>query len=134
MIQINIYETKKNFSAILKRVQAGETIIISSHNKPIAELSPIKKQAVKKRPLGLAKGDFTVPDDFNDPLPDEILDAFEGREAFEQPQNVMSPFHHKSLQKPQGIFDEVFGVLKPDEAQELLKNIHHGRLNSPRFE
>ena len=29
------------------------------------------------RPIGLARGEFAVPDDFDDPLPDEILDAFE---------------------------------------------------------
>ncbi|HEV7238305.1 MAG TPA: hypothetical protein VGQ36_03620 [Thermoanaerobaculia bacterium] len=31
------------------------------------------------RPVGLATGEFVVPDDFDDPLPDELLDAFEGR-------------------------------------------------------
>ncbi len=30
----------------------------------------------KPLPIGLAKGEFTVPDDFNDPLPDDILDLF----------------------------------------------------------
>ena len=36
-----------------------------------------QKQEIKQRPFGLCKGDFVVPDDFNEPLPDEILDLFE---------------------------------------------------------
>jgi hypothetical protein len=31
------------------------------------------------RPIGLAKGQFTVPDDFNAPLPEDVLQAFEGK-------------------------------------------------------
>ena len=34
---------------------------------------------IQLRPIGLARGQFAVPDDFNAPLPDEILEAFEGR-------------------------------------------------------
>ena len=34
---------------------------------------------VTPRPMGLAKGQFTVPDDFNSPLPEEVLNAFEGK-------------------------------------------------------
>lgn len=43
---------------------------------PIAHLPPVSNEP---RPYGLAKGDFVTPDDFNDPLPVELLDAFEGR-------------------------------------------------------
>jgi hypothetical protein len=34
---------------------------------------------LQPRPMGLAKGQFTVPDDFNDPLPEDVLRAFEGQ-------------------------------------------------------
>ena len=48
-------------------------------------LNSLKEETVQapsrpaKRPIGLAEGLFVVPADFNDPLPDEILDAFEGK-------------------------------------------------------
>ncbi len=45
-------------------------------NEDIDEIVESYRQQNKKRPIGLAKGEFTVPDDFNDPLPDEILDLF----------------------------------------------------------
>lgn len=79
MDQVNTYEAKKNLSALLKKVKKGETIVIASHNQPIAELRPIPQPADQPRPSGLCKGKFVVPDDFNDPLPEEILNAFEGK-------------------------------------------------------
>lgn len=77
MDKINTYEAKKNFSALLQRVQHGESIVISNHNKPIAELVPIRTKEQKKRPFGLCKGDFEVPESFFENLPDEILKTFE---------------------------------------------------------
>ncbi|MGK7894370.1 MAG: DUF2281 domain-containing protein [Xenococcus sp. (in: cyanobacteria)] len=46
-------------------------------NEDIDRIVESYRQQNKRRPIGLAKGEFTVPDDFNDPLPDEILDLFE---------------------------------------------------------
>lgn len=76
MDQVNTYEAKKNLSSLLKRVQKGETVIIANHNKPIAELRPIMKEKKIQRLPGLAKGEITLSDNFNDPLPDEVLDLF----------------------------------------------------------
>jgi hypothetical protein len=45
-------------------------------NEDIDRVVESYRQQNKQRPIGLAKGEFTVPDDFNDPLPDEILDLF----------------------------------------------------------
>ncbi len=45
-------------------------------NEDIDRIVESYRQQNKQRPIGLAKGEFTVPDDFNDPLPDEILDLF----------------------------------------------------------
>ena len=81
MQQFNVNEVKTHLSGILARVEKGETVVICKRNKPIAELKPIRKQPQKKRPLGLLKKkypDFTIPDDFNDPLPDDILAYFTG--------------------------------------------------------
>ncbi len=79
MEQLNIHEVKRHLSALLKRVQAGETIIISNYNKPIAEIRPIEQTPQKPRPIGLCKGQIQISDNFNEPLPDEILDQFEGK-------------------------------------------------------
>src|SRR5205814_7400981 len=51
-----------------------ETIVVCVRNKPVAQLVPLPR-AKKRRPIGLYKGQFKVPDDFNDPLPDWLLDA-----------------------------------------------------------
>jgi antitoxin (DNA-binding transcriptional repressor) of toxin-antitoxin stability system len=60
------------------RVIDGETIVVYQGERPIAEIRPMSETKTL-RPVGLAAGKFVVPDDFDDPLPDEILDAFEGR-------------------------------------------------------
>ena len=47
--------------------------------RAVAEVKPMAARAVGKRPWGLAAGEFTVPDDFDAPLPDDLLKDFEGR-------------------------------------------------------
>jgi prevent-host-death family protein len=73
-MEVNIHEAKTHFSRLLERVALGEEIIIAKAGTPVAKLVPLKR-TVKKRVFGSAKGDFTVPDDFNDPDP-EIEDMF----------------------------------------------------------
>jgi prevent-host-death family protein len=75
---INIYDAKTQLSRLVDKAAQGEDILIARSGKPVALLTRIKPKA-KKRPLGLLDGKFKVPDDFNAPLPDEILDAFEGK-------------------------------------------------------
>ena len=53
----------------------GEEVVIAKAGKPVAKLVPLDNRP-KRRFLGSAKGDFIVPDDFNDPLPKEIEDLF----------------------------------------------------------
>ena len=60
------------------RVIDGETIVVYQGERPVAEIRPFT-ETTALRPVGLATGEFVVPDDFDDPLPDEVLDAFEGR-------------------------------------------------------
>ncbi|MBI4373715.1 MAG: type II toxin-antitoxin system prevent-host-death family antitoxin [Deltaproteobacteria bacterium] len=77
MAQINTAQAKKEFSALLKRVEKGERIIIASRNQPIAEMRPLTRRLHKKaRPYGLCANEFRVPANFNDPLPKEILESF----------------------------------------------------------
>jgi prevent-host-death family protein len=74
-MEVNIHEAKTHLSKLLERVALGEEVIIAKAGKPVARLVAIKDRK-RKRPLGLAKGEFTVPDDFDDPLPPEIEEAF----------------------------------------------------------
>ena len=60
------------------RVIDGETIVVYQGERPVAEIRPFPETPAL-RPVGLSTGEFVVPDDFDDPLPDEVLDAFEGR-------------------------------------------------------
>jgi len=76
MSQVNVHEAKTHLSKLLTRVEAGEEIIISKAGKPIARLVPWN-QNVKQRTPGLDSGLLSVPDDFDAPLPREIMDAFE---------------------------------------------------------
>ena len=73
-MEVNIHEAKTHFSRLLERVAMGEEVIIAKAGTPVAKLVAVKKTP-KKRVFGSAKGDFTVPDDFNDPDP-EIEDLF----------------------------------------------------------
>lgn len=79
MTQITLDEIKRDLTIYFRRVAAGETLIILDAGKPLAEIKPITPDSAVLRPVGLCAGDFVVPDDFNEPLPESILDEFEGR-------------------------------------------------------
>lgn len=81
MIRLNIHEAKTHLSAYLARVEAGETILLCKRNVPIAEIRPLPQKRKEPRPIGLAKGTFDVPDSFYEPLPEALLDLFEGKGA-----------------------------------------------------
>jgi prevent-host-death family protein len=74
-MEINVHEAKTHFSRLLARVAMGEEVIIAKAGKPVAKLVPVDKLPARRK-LGSAKGEFTVPDDFNDPLPKDIEDLF----------------------------------------------------------
>jgi prevent-host-death family protein len=75
---VNVHEAKTHLSRLLERVQAGEEVTIAKAGRPVARLVPIA--APGKRPLGLDKGKAWIADDFNAPLPDDVLADFEGRD------------------------------------------------------
>lgn len=74
-MEVNIHEAKTHLSKLLDRVSLGEEVVIARAGKPVARLIRIKRSR-RNRVLGRGEGDFEVPDDFNDPLPAEILDTF----------------------------------------------------------
>lgn len=76
MRQVNIHEAKTHLSRLVEDAEAGEEIIIARAGKPVARLTGLVS-ATSRRPLGLLKGKIAVPDDFDAPLPDDIINAFE---------------------------------------------------------
>lgn len=78
MLNVTVDEIQRDPSKYLRQVEAGETFLILQADKPIAELRPISSSK-QLRPFGLCTGEFTVPDDFDAPLPEDILSAFEGK-------------------------------------------------------
>lgn len=73
----NIHEAKTHFSKLIESVQQGEKVIISKAGKPVAILGPIKKDKVP-RVRGLLKDQIHLGPEFDEPLPAEVLAAFEG--------------------------------------------------------
>jgi len=76
MIQVNIHEAKTHFSKLLTRVLAGEEVVIARAGTPIARLVPAAKRTARRLP-GSAKGKLDLAPDFNEPLPEGILEEFE---------------------------------------------------------
>ncbi len=79
MTTVNIHAAKTQLSCLIEAVAAGEEVIIARAGQPVARLVPIEPVGRSRRRLGLLDGQFTIPDDFDAPLPDDILDLFEGR-------------------------------------------------------
>jgi prevent-host-death family protein len=85
-MEVNIHEAKTNLSKLLERVALGEEVIIAKAGTPVAKLVPFDPQP-KIRIFGSAKGEFTVPEDFNEPDP-EIEDMFYEGTLFPQKKDI----------------------------------------------
>lgn len=84
MIRLNIHEAKTHLSRHLAALeQEGETILLCRRNVPIAEIRPLPSRREAPRPVGLAAGTVEVPPAFFEPLPEDLLRAFEGDGAAE---------------------------------------------------
>ncbi|MBY0274993.1 type II toxin-antitoxin system Phd/YefM family antitoxin [Candidatus Binatia bacterium] len=77
-MDVNVYAAKTQLSRLLERVSHGEEVVITRHGKPVAKLVPItRRQAPRK--LGTLRGKIRIAKNFDAPLPDDLLDAFEGK-------------------------------------------------------
>ncbi len=75
MHQTSVHEAKTHLSRLLKRVAEGEDVVITRSGTPVARIVPFEES----RPVfGVDAGRFTVPDDFDAPLDEKTLRAFEG--------------------------------------------------------
>lgn len=73
MKKVNIHEAKTQLS---KLIASGEEIVIARNGEPVARLVPIQLPVSRREP-GSAAGTFSVPAEFFEPLPEEILNGFE---------------------------------------------------------
>lgn len=74
--KVNIHQAKTHLSRLIRRVLAGEEITIAKAGTPVARLVPIDP-GVRDRTPGSAAGDIDISPEFYEPLPDEVLEAFE---------------------------------------------------------
>ena len=76
-MEVNIHEAKTHLSRLLQRVAQGEEITIARAGVPVARLVAVEKKN-SVRPLGFARDEIWIADDFDAPLPDDLLAAFYG--------------------------------------------------------
>jgi prevent-host-death family protein len=76
MVQVNIHEAKTHLSRLLAQVAEGQEIVIAKDGKPLARLVPFRARR-GTRIIGRGKGEFTVREDFDAPLPAKVRKAFE---------------------------------------------------------
>lgn len=75
MATVSVYNARAEFSRLIERALAGEDIVITRRGKPAVRLVPIEPSRHRRKP-GALKGLFEVTDEFFEPLPDDILEAF----------------------------------------------------------
>ena len=75
----NLYQAKTSLSKLVDRAAAGEEIVIAKHGRPLARLTAFAKHCGPRTPGGW-ENQVWIAADFDAPLPEELLDAFEGRE------------------------------------------------------
>ena len=78
-MKVNLNEIKAQLSKYVGLVESGKTVVICKRNIPVAEIRPIPKLKQGKPVLGSAAGTFVIPSGFFEPLPADVLDAFEGK-------------------------------------------------------
>jgi len=83
---VNMHEAKTTLSRLVADAVAGDEIILAKAGKPIVRLVPVA-QKKKPRKLGIWKGKVKLADDFDAPLPADLLDLFYNGPVFPQATN-----------------------------------------------
>ncbi|HXE52349.1 MAG TPA: hypothetical protein VN541_05005, partial [Tepidisphaeraceae bacterium] len=73
MSTISVEEINRDPRDFLRRIEAGEEMLVTRNERPLAEVRPLSQARPDPRPYGLAAGQFAVPTDFDAPLPENIL-------------------------------------------------------------
>ena len=101
-MEVNIHQAKTHFSRLLRRVAAGEEVTIARSGVPIARLVAVQPKT-KKRPLGMDRGRIWIADDFDAPLPDDLLKEFYGGELPRVEPTKPAPKSQRSTSKRRGV-------------------------------
>jgi len=75
-MEVSVHEAKTHLSRLLRRIASGEEVTILRSGTPVARLVPIREKPIRQ--LGLDAGKVRIADDFDDPLPEDLMEAFEG--------------------------------------------------------
>jgi prevent-host-death family protein len=82
----NVHQAKTQLSRLLNDVAAGKEVVIARSGTPVARLVSLTDEGgQRRRKLGLFAGKMTVPDDFDRPLPDDVLRSFEEGDPLNPP-------------------------------------------------
>ena len=87
MKKVNIFEAKARLSECIDAVHQGEEVVICRRNRPVAALRPIAPARTTPRAIGGSKG-LRIPDTFFEPLPEDMVDLFYGRQPSRAPSQV----------------------------------------------
>jgi antitoxin (DNA-binding transcriptional repressor) of toxin-antitoxin stability system len=79
MSTISVQDIQRDLQSFLRRVEAGESFLLVNGGNTLAEVRAVAAPVTQPRPFGLCAGRFSVPDDFDRPLPEDILKQFEGQ-------------------------------------------------------
>jgi prevent-host-death family protein len=97
-MEVNIHQAKTHLSRLLQRVAAGEEVTIARSGVPVAKL--VAAEPAATRPMGFARGEIWIADDFDAPLPDDLLKLFYGGELPElEPQTTTAKSKLKNKKK-----------------------------------
>ncbi len=77
MTTVNMHEAKSQLSKLVELACSGEDVVIARSGKPAVRLVPVEENPKRLRPIGLHAGQVIMHDNFDDPLPDEFMKAFE---------------------------------------------------------
>ena len=77
MKTVNVHEAKTHLSRLIEEVEAGHEVVIARGGRPVARLAPLPS-AKPQRVLGLLAGRYAVPDDWDAPLPSDVIASFSG--------------------------------------------------------
>ena len=136
MIKVNLAAAKARLSHYLASVERGETVILCRRNVPVAEIRPLPRPLTQPRPIG-TDPDLVVPDSFFDPLPEDLLGAFEGRASrWAEPatRKGASPFEQSKRQwagKLRGFYDQKHLLRSPQHEDPLTVTDVIARLQAP---
>ena len=78
MSLVDVCDLEHDFIVYMNRVDEGESFIVTRNKKPVAQFGQITLPQGPLHPIGLCKGEFVVPEDFDAPLPEDILREYEG--------------------------------------------------------